>query len=89
MAGNVSLTSFKRSGISLYEGFRKFLAEAQRSVYADVMEIHSVKPPRTPPLSWVMDSVKFSSLNTLLAFKGDHKVTNQRSVCRVSIRCPT
>lgn len=36
IAGKVALTSFRRSGIFLHKAFRKFLAEAQRPIYAGV-----------------------------------------------------
>lgn len=36
IVGNVALTSIRRSGISLHKTLRKFLAEAQRPIYAGV-----------------------------------------------------
>ena len=64
VAGNVALTSFRRSGIFLHKAFRKFLAEAQRPIYAGVkgIIIFCEAPPKNPLPSWVMGSVKFSTL---------------------------
>lgn len=49
IAGNVALTSFRISGIFLHKAFRKFLAEAQRPIYAGFQgESHILRasPPK-------------------------------------------
>lgn len=59
IAGNVALTSFRISGIFLHKAFRKFLAEAQRPIYAGFQgESHILRSPPKKILfshaSWVV-----------------------------------
>lgn len=65
IVGNVALTSIRRSGISLHKTLRKFLAEAQRPIYAGVKGTvisSEAKKTKNPLPAWVMGSVKFSTL---------------------------
>lgn len=64
IAGNVALTSFRRSSIFLCKTVRNFLAEAQRLIFAGVkgIVIPWSPPQKTPLPLCVIHNIKFCSL---------------------------